>query len=255
MQPIPHGHGESRERIYNRPMPITTLGIDADDTLWQNEDHYHLTTKAFVGLLEPWVDEDTINGALLETERRNLTVFGYGAKGFTLSMIETALAVTDHRIDGAHVERIIDLGKQLLSHPVELLDGVASTLPGLAARYRLVLITKGDLFHQESKVAASGLAEQFDHIEIVAEKDEPTYRRVLDRLGVDAGEFCMVGNSVRSDVNPVLEIGGYGIHVPYHVTWELERAPSKHGHPRMAEVSAFAEIPGAVDRLAARQAA
>lgn len=234
-------------------MDFTVIGVDGDDTLWHSEGHFVLTEQRFTELLAPWVDAETVHATLLETERRNLRHFGYGVKGFTLSMVETALQLTDHRVDGRRIEEIIDLGKELLAHPVELLDGVADTLDVLAGRYRLVLVTKGDLFHQESKVAASGVAERFERIEIVAEKDVPTYARVLARMGVAPAAFCMVGNSVRSDIVPVLELGGAGIHVPYHVTWALEHAEVELGHPRMAGVAGIREVPDAIAALEAER--
>ncbi|CAN0484269.1 unnamed protein product, partial [Phaeothamnion confervicola] len=205
--------------------------------------HFHVTEQAYVELLAPWVDGETASAALLETERRNLALFGYGVKGFTLSMIETALALTEHRIDGAHIERIISLGKALLDHPVELIDGVSDTIDLLGESHRLVLITKGDLFHQESKVAASGVAERFERIEIVAEKDPGTYSRVLAAMGAAPSEFCMIGNSVRSDIAPVLELGGAGVHVPYHVTWALEHAVIEESHPRLARIAQISDAP------------
>jgi putative hydrolase of the HAD superfamily len=228
---------------------IEIVGIDGDDTLWHSEGHFHVTEQAYVELLAPWVDARTASAALLEAERRNLAVFGYGVKGFTLSMIETALTLTEYRIDGIHIERIISLGKELLSHPVELLDGVAETIATLGGDHRLVLITKGDLFHQESKVAASGVSELFERIEIVAEKDTQTYMRVIGAMGAPPGAFCMIGNSVRSDIAPVLEIGGAGVHVPYHVTWALEHAELEVTHPRLAQVSGIREAPAAIAAL------
>ncbi len=238
-------------------MAIELIGVDADDTLWHSEGHFAVTEERYLQLLEPWVeDTDTIHTALVETERRNLAIFGYGVKGFTLSMIETALTLTGHRIDGAAVERILTMGKELMGHPVELLDGVAETLGELAGSgRRLVLISKGDLFHQESKVAASGLGELFESVEIVAEKDPATYARVLTRLGARPAAFCMIGNSVRSDIAPVLELGGAGVHVPYRITWDLEHAEIDEAHPRLARVSEIREAPAAVDRLAAGDAA
>jgi putative hydrolase of the HAD superfamily len=164
-------------------------------------------------------------------------------------MIETALDLTGRRIDGSHVERIIDLGKELMGHPVELLDGVAETLGELADDHRLVLISKGDLFHQESKVAASGVAEVFESVEIVAEKDPATYARVLTRMGSRPARFCMIGNSVRSDIAPVLELGGAGVHVPYHVTWDLEHAEVDESHPRLARVREIRHAPAAIMAL------
>lgn len=230
-------------------MGIEIVGIDGDDTLWHSEGHFHVTEQAYVELLAPWVDAATASAALLATERRNLAVFGYGVKGFTLSMIETALALTERRIDGVHIERIISLGKELLTHPVELLDGVAETIDVLRGDHRLVLITKGDLFHQESKVAASGVAELFERIEIVNEKDTATYARVVGAMGARPGAFCMIGNSVRSDIAPVLELGGAGVHVPYHVTWALEHAELEESHPRLARVTEIREAPLAIAGL------
>jgi len=231
-------------------MSIEIVGVDGDDTLWHSEGHYHVTQQRFADVLEPWVDAGAVEVALLETERRNLGVFGYGVKGFTLSMIETALSLTEHRIDGPRIEEIITMGKELLAHPVELLDGVAETLGELGEYHRLVLITKGDLFHQESKVAASGVAELFEGVEIVAEKDPATYARVLSRMGAEPGSFCMIGNSVRSDIAPVLELGGAGVHVPYHVTWALELAEVEESHPRMTRIAGIREAPAAIVDLA-----
>jgi putative hydrolase of the HAD superfamily len=210
--------------------PITTIGFDGDDTLWDSESHFVLTTKRFADLLEPWLPSlDAVEEQLLEVEGRNLGLLGYGVKAFTLSMIETAIEVSDGAVPASHISEIISWAKELLDHPVDLLDGVVETVDRLATSHRLILVTKGDLFHQESKVARSGLAESFDGIEIVSEKDPETYRRVLDRHGVSPGEFLMVGNSVRSDVLPVLEIGGRAVHIPYHVTWALETVePERH---------------------------
>ena len=232
------------------PVGIEVIGIDGDDTLWHSEGHFHVAEQHFVEILAPWVDAGTVSSALLDAERRNLALFGYGVKGFTLSMIETALTLSGHRIDATQVERILALGKELLAHPVELLDGVADTLDVLRRDHRLVLITKGDLFHQESKVAASGVAELFEGIEIVTEKDPATYARVLARMGAQPEAFCMVGNSVRSDIAPVLALGGAGVHVPYHVTWALEHAVVSDTHPRLARVGAIREAPAAIEALA-----
>jgi putative hydrolase of the HAD superfamily len=229
---------------------IELIGVDADDTLWHSEGHFHVTEQRYVSLLGPWVDAETVHAALVATERRNLAIFGYGVKGFTLSMIETALTLTGHRIDGAAIESIITMGKELMGHPVELLDGVAETLGELAgAGHRLVLISKGDLFHQESKVAASGVGEVFERVEIVAEKDPATYARVLERMSTRPARFCMIGNSVRSDIAPVLELGGAGVHVPYRITWEVEHAELDEGHPRLARVREIREAPAAVAHL------
>ncbi|MCU1375720.1 MAG: hydrolase of the superfamily, partial [Actinomycetia bacterium] len=197
------------------------IGIDADDTLWHSETLFSVTYERFAELLADHAQSDELVRRMLDTERRNLGLFGYGAKGFTLSMIETALDVTGGQLPGSHVQAILDMGKALLSHPVDLLEGVREAIEALADR-RLVLVTKGDLFHQESKVAGSGLGELFELIEIVSEKDEATYRKVVANLGIDPEDFLMVGNALRSDVLPVVAIGGRAVHVPYEVDWAHE---------------------------------
>ncbi len=204
-------------------MPIEMIGLDADDTLWHSETHFAVTEERFHDLLSRWLEPAETAGRLLARERSNLAIFGYGIKGFTLSMVETAIEASHGTIDADTIQTIIGWGKEMLAHPVELLPHVPETIDALrAAGYRLVLITKGDLFHQESKIAESGLADSFDGIEILSEKEPDQYRRVLRRYGVDAPRFAMVGNSVRSDVQPVLDIGGVGVHIPYHVTWAHE---------------------------------
>ena len=202
-------------------MTVTDLviGLDGDDTLWHSETLFTVTHERFAAMLADHADD--VDERLLAVEKRNLELFGYGAKAFTLSMIETALEVTNGDLPGSHVQAILDMGKALLRHPVELLEGVREALDALAA-HRLVLVTKGDLFHQEAKVAGSGLGELFDRVEIVSEKDEPTYRRLLDGLGVAPDRFLMVGNSLRSDVVPVVGIGARAVHVPYVVEWAHE---------------------------------
>ena len=204
---------------------VTHLGLDADDTLWHSENRFQETHQRYHELLAHHVDlsVEELDRRMVETEQRNLRLFGYGAKGFTLSLIETAIDVTDGDIPASAISTIIEFGKDLLDHPVELLDGVADAIDDLRARgLRLLLITKGDLWHQESKVAASGIAEHFDAVEIVAEKDVATYRAILDRHGIEPERFCMVGNSVRSDVLPVLELGGRAVHIPYQYLWAHE---------------------------------
>jgi putative hydrolase of the HAD superfamily len=200
------------------------IGLDGDDTLWHSEREFAETQTLYLALVGEYADPRTVERRLLDTERKNLEVFGYGVKGFTLSMVETAIEISDGAIPARAIHRIIELGKLLMNHPVELIDGVDETVDALRHDHTLVLVTKGDLLHQETKLAASGLGERFDHIEIVSEKDVPTYRRILERHGFDPHDFVMVGNSVRSDVLPVLELGGRAVHVPYHITWELEHA-------------------------------
>ncbi len=197
------------------------LALDADDTLWHNEPLYRDARDRFCALLSRH-DPALIDEHLYAVERRNLAHFGYGVKGFVLSLIETGLDLTGDRLDGADVRTIIDWGREMLASPVELLDGAREAVETLAQRYRLILVTKGDLFHQESKLARSGLGGFFSGVEIVSEKDVQTYRSVMARYGVEAARFVMVGNSLRSDVLPVLEAGGRAVYVPYALTWQHE---------------------------------
>jgi putative hydrolase of the HAD superfamily len=201
------------------------IAFDGDDTLWHNERLFSMTQNRFCALLTRHIDIPTgvLHARLLETERRNLVVYGYGIKGFVLSMIETAIVVTDKRIPAEDIQTIMTFGRTMIEHPVELIEGAREVLETLrAGDHELWLITKGDLFDQESKIARSGLVPLFDRIEIVAEKDQATYERLLTRHGVSPDEFLMVGNSIRSDVLPVIEIGGSAVHVPYQITWDHE---------------------------------
>lgn len=230
---------------------VEVVALDGDDTLWHSESYFALTHERFAELLAPHADAADLESRLLDAERRNLAIFGYGVKGFTLSMIETAIAVSDGDIGARDIATILDWGKEMLAHPVDLLDGVEETVAALAASHRLVLVTKGDLFHQEQKVARSGLADRFEHVAIVAEKDVATYRRVLDAVGVAADRFLMVGNSVRSDVTPVVDLGGRAVHIPYHITWELEAGalPSPTGDQRVWELEDIRQLPALVEAL------
>jgi putative hydrolase of the HAD superfamily len=224
-------------------MPITIVGLDADDTLWHNESIFRLTQQRFAELLASYADAETLEGELTQTERRNLSVYGYGAKGFTLSMLETALQVSGGQVSSAVLGEILDAGRELMTHPVEPLPGVTDALGTLAERYRLVLITKGDLFHQETKLAASGLGSLFSGVEIVSEKAADTYRRVFARYGAEPEQAVMAGNSVRSDVLPALEAGNYAALIPYPVVWVHESAEAPHAHPRFRELKSLAELP------------
>jgi putative hydrolase of the HAD superfamily len=235
------------------------VGFDGDDTLWHSEGYYQTAHDAFEQVIGDYVDLANLglHDRLLATERRNIRLFGYGAKGMTLSMLEAAIEITQSRISAADLHRIIEIGKQVLAHPVELLPGIREAVAAVAGRHAVVLITKGDLFHQEKKVAESGLATLFRRIEIVSEKDAATYRRLLDEFGIQAHEFAMVGNSPRSDIEPVLRLGGWGVHMPYHVTWahELENGLDASDAPRMRAVANAAEIPAALAQLDALAAA
>ena len=224
-------------------MTITTVGLDADDTLWHNETIFRLTHARFVALLADHGEQALIEARLAETEKRNLRLYGYGVKGFTLSMIETAMELTDGRAPPEVVREILAAGREMLAHPVETLPGVDETLARLAETCRLVLITKGDLMDQERKVAASGLGELFAAVEIVSEKDRTTYDRVFSRHGTGPGEALMAGNSMRSDVLPALEAGAWAVHIPYHVTWAHELADAPEGHPRYGSLARIDELP------------
>ena len=232
---------------------IEVIAFDADDTLWHSETLFAVTHERFAALLAPYADPATLSDRLLATERDNLDVFGYGVKGFTLAMVETAIAVSDQRVAAADLAVILDWGKQMLRHPVEFIEGAEETVRVLAESHRLALVTKGDLFHQESKLAASGLGDLFDHVAVVSEKDAATYRRITTAMGVEPAGFLMVGNSVRSDVIPVLEIGGKAVHIPYQITWVLEvaPAPSSRGDDYW-ELEDIRQLPGLVAELNGR---
>jgi putative hydrolase of the HAD superfamily len=236
---------------------IELVGFDGDDTLWHSEGYYQSAHGEFERILGEYVDLANvhIHDRLLATERGNIKLFGYGAKGMTLSMLESAIAITESRISAHDLHRIIEIGKQVLAHPVELLPGIRAAVEAVAAHHRVVLITKGDLFHQEQKVASSGLADLFHRIEIVSEKDERAYRNVLDEFALPPERFAMVGNSLRSDIAPVVQMGGWGVYMPYHVTWAHETDTDFIDHAsRVIEVDGPGGIAGAVKELQARAA-
>ncbi len=201
---------------------IKVIAFDADDTLWVNETIFTKTQEQFKQLLSEYVDKETLGKSLYETEIRNLHLFGYGVKGFTLSMIETAIELSEGAVNGKQIQKIIDLGKDMLAHSVEVLPNVKQTIEILKEDYELMVITKGDLFDQESKLARSGLADLFDKVEIVSEKKPEVYQDILDRHEIPVKDFLMVGNSLKSDILPVCEIGGMAIHIPFHTTWGHE---------------------------------
>ncbi|MEO8115729.1 MAG: HAD family hydrolase [Phenylobacterium sp.] len=225
-------------------MRITTVGLDADDTLWHNESIFRLTQDRFRGLMAEVAAPEVLEARLAAVEKRNLALYGYGVKGFTLSMLETAMELTGNEAPSRIIAEILAAGREMLTHPVEPLPGVEQALAALVKRYRLVLITKGDLLHQEQKLAASGLGELFAAVEIVSEKDVSTYDRVFARHGTGAAQGAMCGNSMRSDILPALEAGAYAAHVPYHLTWAHEAADAPQGHPRFAELASISELPG-----------
>lgn len=204
---------------------IKIIAFDADDTLWVNEPNYRETEAKFCEIVETYVSHREVMEKLFETEMRNLKLFGYGAKGFMLSMIETALEITQYKIGGKDIQSIIDMGKSLLQKPVEILEGVPEVLQALQGRYKLLLLTKGDLLDQEAKLARSGLADYFDHIEIVSDKTEETYHNFFRKLNIRPDEFLMIGNSLKSDILPVVSIGAQAIYIPFHITWQHEQVP------------------------------
>lgn len=201
---------------------IKVLAFDGDDTLWHNETHFRLTQDEFGVLLRRHAPDVDADARLFAVEMRNLRIYGYGIKSFTLSMVETAIEVTQGRIPAEDLEVILGWGKRMLQEPTELLDGVADTLRDLGRHYPLLLITKGDLFDQESKLARSGLGELFEGVDILSDKNVESYRSVLTRRRIDPAELLMVGNSLRSDILPVVEMGARAVHIPYHVTWQHE---------------------------------
>ena len=233
---------------------IRMVAFDGDDTLWRSQDYFDNAQARFEEIVGAYVDlaDARVAERLYAFEKANLAWFGYGVKGMALSMIEAAVEITGHRVGADDVQRIVGLAKQLLRHPVELLPGIRDAVADVAAHHDVVLITKGDLFHQEAKVRDSGLADLFRRIEVVSEKDPATYARLLDEFEIGAGQFVMVGNSLRSDIAPVLSLGGWGVHMPYHTTWSHEREASiDAGGPRMRSVDSPVELPRAVAAIAA----
>ncbi|MGB6118580.1 MAG: HAD family hydrolase [Mesorhizobium sp.] len=228
---------------------LTTIGFDADDTLWQNEQFFVQTRQRYFDLVKDHADAQMLAQKLDETERRMLATYGFGAKGFILSMIETAISVTDGKIPSQTVARILETGREMLTHPVELLPHAREAVEALVGRYRLVLVTKGDLFHQESKLAASGLGELFDGIEIVSDKNRATYQRVFSRHGDGAERAMMIGNSLKSDILPAIEAGGWGVFVPHDLTWAVEHADEPQDNPRFRKIATLASLPRIIDEI------
>ena len=236
-----------------RGADIALVGFDADDTLWRSQDYFDEAQARFEEIVAGYVDLGDLGGRLYAVEKRNIALFGYGVKGMVLSMIEAAVEITGARISAADLHRIVVLGKDLLQHPVELLPGVREAVAEVASTHPVVRITKGDLFHQEAKVRESGMSSLFRRIEIVSEQGVPTYRRLLEEFGIAPGEFAIVGNSLRSDIAPVLELGGWGLHLPYHLTWEHEREASlaEGAAARMRTLDSAAGLPDALRAILA----
>jgi putative hydrolase of the HAD superfamily len=231
------------------PRAITTVGLDADDTLWQNEAFFRLTHDRFAALLADHADAADLMARLGAAERRNLGRYGFGVKGFVLSMIETALEVTGNRVPGAVIADLLDAGREMLAHPIDLLPGVGDAVERLAHDYRLIVVTKGDLIDQERKIAQSGLGPLFHAVEIVSDKTSDSYATIFARHGDGAARGVMAGNSMRSDVLPMLAAGGYGVHIPHPLTWVHEVADPPQGHGRFHAVGSLGELPDLVDSL------
>ncbi|MBB4152988.1 putative hydrolase of the HAD superfamily [Sphingomonas jinjuensis] len=230
-------------------MFIDLICLDADDTLWHNMRHFNAAEEALLAMLRPFAADEVARETLNACEARNLPLYGYGAKGFTLSMIETATQLAGETMDTAIIAQILEAGRTLLAHPVELLDDVEATLDALARRGRLVLVTKGDLLHQEAKLAASGLGDRFSGIEIVSDKTDDTFRRLFDRYGVAADRAAMAGDSMRSDVRPALRAGAWAAFVPQAGGWAHEHADEPVGHPRYRRLERLAELPAWIDDI------
>ncbi|KXF78056.1 HAD family hydrolase [Paramesorhizobium deserti] len=228
---------------------LSTIGFDADDTLWQNEQFFRLTEERFASFLADYAEKEHLTQRLLEAERRNLQLYGFGIKGFTLSMIETAIEVTEGRAPAHVIRKILDAGREMLSHPVETLPSVRETLERLAGSYRMIMITKGDLFDQERKLAQSGLGEFFDAVEIVSSKEASTYERVFARHGDGPAHAMMVGNSLKSDIVPAIEAGSWGIYIPHDLTWTLEHAEEPVEAPRFRRLGRISELVDLVEEL------
>ena len=223
-------------------MQIKVIAFDADDTLWVNEPYFYETERQFCRLLEDYLPHHTVSRELLQVEIQNLSLYGYGIKSFMLSMIETALKVSDKTITLGAIKKIIELGRELLSKPIELIEGVEEVLIQLKKKHRLVVATKGDLLDQERKLKNSGIEHYFHHIEIMSDKQEKDYQKLIRHLDVKPGEFLMVGNSLKSDVLPVLAIGGKGYHIPYHTTWAHEHIEHTIEHQDFKQLSNIREL-------------
>ena len=221
---------------------LTTIGFDADDTLWHSERVFRLTETRFAELLSDYADPEELSRRLLETEKRNLEFYGFGRKGFVLSMIETAIDVTDGKVPASILKGLIDLGRDMAAHPIEILPDVRETLEDVAQRYRILLITKGDLLDQEQKLARSSLGEMFQAVEIVSDKSPQTYQRIFSRHGDGPARGMMVGNSLKSDIVPAIEVGSWGIFIPHPLTWALEHVDAPKDAPRFRQIERIAEL-------------
>ncbi len=223
-------------------MNLKVIAFDADDTLFVNEPYFQETEEKFCALMSDYLSHQGLSQALFKTEIDNLDLYGYGIKGYVLSMIEAAMRISNNTISMEVIEKIIVLGKELLQKPIELLDGVEDTLKALHGKYKLVVATKGDLKDQQRKLHDSGLGSYFHHIEVMADKQEINYQKLLKRLEIEPDEFFMIGNSLKSDVLPVLAIGGHAVHIPFHTTWEHEKISHKVKHPNFRTLENISDV-------------
>ncbi len=223
-------------------MNIKVIAFDADDTLWVNEPYFYEAERKFCELLEDYLPHHSVSQELFKTEMQNLSLYGYGIKGFMLSMIETALRISNKTLNVDIIEKAIAYGKDLLEKPIEMLDGVEEVLGTLSGKYRLVVATKGDLLDQERKLKKSGIEYYFHHIEIMSDKQEADYKKLIKHLDIRPEEFFMIGNSIKSDILPVLAIGGHGVHIPYHTTWAHEKVEHNVDHPNFKSIENIRDI-------------
>lgn len=221
---------------------LKVIAFDADDTLFVNEPYFQETEEKFCVMMSDYLSKQGLSQELFKTEVDNLHLYGYGIKGYTLSMIEAAMKISNNTLSVEVIGKIIDLGKELLQRPIELLDGVDETLKALQGKYKLIVATKGDLKDQQRKLHDSGLGNYFHHIEVMADKQEVNYEKLLKRLDIESKEFFMIGNSLKSDILPVLGIGGYAVHIPFHTTWEHEKISHKVDHPNFRTVDKITDV-------------
>jgi putative hydrolase of the HAD superfamily len=223
-------------------MNLKVIAFDADDTLFVNEPYFQETEQKFCDLMSDYLSQQGLSQELFRIEIQNLELYGYGIKGYILSMIEAAINISNHTLSVETIEKIIQYGKELLQKPIELLDGVEETLKALSGKYKLIVATKGDLKDQQRKLHDSGLGHYFHHIEVMSDKEELNYEKLLKRLEINADEFFMIGNSLKSDVLPVLAIGGYAVHIPFHTTWEHEKVNHKIEHPNFKTLEKITDV-------------
>ncbi len=221
---------------------IRVVGFDADDTLWVNETYFREAEEKFATFLESYETKNKVDQELFKMEMKNLDIYGYGIKGFMLSMIESAIELSNYSISQRTIAEILSIGKEMIEKPVELLPGVEEVLDSLSNRFRLIVLTKGDLLDQERKLEKSGLSNYFHHVEVLSDKKESNYKNLLDHLEIDLGEFLMIGNSLKSDVLPIINLGARAVHVPFHTTWAHEQVTNEESIKNYLTLNSLSEI-------------